>query len=155
MPTITTITGRPRVGGKPFWCLVLSSLLGCSQGRYGHEEGLTQRILPPPSMDVHEELPPPNKVVRAFCMSVLTGPDEGYVMLPRGLFGVSVWEILSPENRLSTITDLVEMFVWLTESEKDRLRRSLASKTNAVRDEIRSALKIEQLSDAALARIGL
>jgi hypothetical protein len=76
-------------------------------------------------------------------------------MLPRGLFGVSIWEMLPPESRRSTIADLGGTFVSLTDSENVRLRRSLASKTVAIRDEIRAALKTERLSDAAFARIGL
>jgi hypothetical protein len=98
---------------------------------------------------------PAEKVVRAFFMSVLTGRHEGYVMVSRGVFGVSIWEMLPPESRRSTIADLSGTFVSLTDSEKDRLRQSLASKTVATRDEIRSALKMERLSDAAFARIGL
>jgi len=61
LPTKPTTTGQFRVGLKLLGFLLLYSTLGCSQGRYSYQEGLTQRILPPLSIDIHEELPPPKK----------------------------------------------------------------------------------------------
>ena len=61
MPTNTTITGR-LVGLKLLGFLLLNLALGCSQERSSFQEGLAQRILPPPSIDIQEELPPPRKI---------------------------------------------------------------------------------------------
>jgi outer membrane protein TolC len=44
--------------------VMLSSTLGCSQGRHCCQEGLTQRILPPLNFDNPEELPTPKKMVQ-------------------------------------------------------------------------------------------
>jgi len=61
LPTNTTITGR-LVGLKLLGFLLLNLALGCSQERSSFQEGLAQRILPPPSIDIQEELPPPRKI---------------------------------------------------------------------------------------------
>jgi outer membrane protein TolC len=61
LATNTNITGWHRVGLKLVWSLVLSALLGCGHGRYCDPAGLTERILPPPSIDTPEELPAPKK----------------------------------------------------------------------------------------------
>src|SRR5262249_52567134 len=58
LPTNTTTAGRIRVGLNLLGILLLCSTPGCRHERYGFQEGLTQRILPPPGIDVHEELPP-------------------------------------------------------------------------------------------------
>jgi len=57
VPTQTITTRRVRVGLKLLGVLLLASPLGCSHERYGYQEGLTQRILPPLNLDIQEELP--------------------------------------------------------------------------------------------------
>ena len=60
MSTNTTTIERLRVGLRLVGFLVLSSTWGCSWERSGCcQEGLTQRILPPPSSDIREEIPLP------------------------------------------------------------------------------------------------
>jgi outer membrane protein len=49
--------GRLRI----FLLLLLVWVLGCNQGQYSYQEGLSQRILPPLDIDLHDELPPPRK----------------------------------------------------------------------------------------------
>ena len=98
---------------------------------------------------------PPQKIAPTFYMSVLTGPDEGYAMIQRGLIGVSMWEILAPESHRRIAADIAGAFIPLTEVEKSALRESLASKTAAVREDIRNALLAERLPANAMARIGL
>jgi outer membrane protein TolC len=44
--------------------LLLIFTIGCSHERYSYQEGLAQRILPPVSLDVHEELPAPKKMTQ-------------------------------------------------------------------------------------------
>jgi hypothetical protein len=98
---------------------------------------------------------PSAAVTRVFVMSVLTGPDEGYVMAQRALLGIALWEALSPDIRGHIAADLAGTFIPLTEAEKDAYRAALAGKTEAVRGEIRDALVAARLPPHALARIGL
>jgi outer membrane protein TolC len=44
--------------------LLLIFTIGCSHEGYNYQEGLAQRILPPVSLDAHEELPPPKKMTQ-------------------------------------------------------------------------------------------
>ena len=39
-------------------------------------------------------------------LSMLTGPNEGYVMAERAIFGVSLWESLSPDLKRRVAIDL-------------------------------------------------
>jgi hypothetical protein len=94
-------------------------------------------------------------VERAFVMSVLTGPDEGYVMAQRGLVGIMLWEALPSDIRNHVAADLTGAFIPLSEVEKDAYRNALKQKSEAVRAEIRDALVTARLFPAALARIGL
>jgi outer membrane protein TolC len=64
LPTNTNISGRFRVGLTLLGFLLLSATHGCSPGRYGCQENLAQRILPPQNVDTLEELPTPKKVDR-------------------------------------------------------------------------------------------
>src|SRR5262249_10396414 len=56
LPSQPTTTRRVRVGPKLFGSLLLSAMLGCGHERNGCVQGLSQRILPPPNTDSHEEL---------------------------------------------------------------------------------------------------
>jgi outer membrane protein len=55
MPTSTAATDLLRAGQRLLWFLLLSSTLACSHERYGCQEGLTERILPPLNIAIHEE----------------------------------------------------------------------------------------------------
>jgi outer membrane protein len=59
LPTKTTTSGQHRVGLKVLGFLLLSCTLGCGHERFSCQEGLTQRILPPPNIDFLEEIPMP------------------------------------------------------------------------------------------------
>jgi outer membrane protein TolC len=58
LPTKTTIPVL-RAMRRSFWVLVC--VLGCGQGRYSYEANLSQRILPPPDVNLHEDLHLPRK----------------------------------------------------------------------------------------------
>jgi outer membrane protein TolC len=53
------------VGPKLLGFLLLASPLGCSHEWYSCPEGLTQRILPPITLDIREEFPTPKKTTPA------------------------------------------------------------------------------------------
>jgi hypothetical protein len=97
----------------------------------------------------------PAAVERIFLMSILTGPNEGYVMAQRGLVGIMLWEALPGDIRGHVAGDITGAFIPLTEVEKDAYRNALAAKSGAVRGEIRDALVAARLFPAALERIGL
>src|SRR6516164_7373656 len=44
--------------------LLLIFTIGCSHEGYNYQEGLAQRILPPVSLENHEELPTPKRMTR-------------------------------------------------------------------------------------------
>jgi outer membrane protein TolC len=56
-----TITRPLRVRLQLLGFLLLASPLGCNHERYGYQEGLAQRILPPANLDLHDDLPAPKK----------------------------------------------------------------------------------------------
>ena len=49
---------------------------------------------------------PMEQVLESLELSMVTGPNEGYVMADRGIFGVSLWERLSPELKRRVAADL-------------------------------------------------
>ena len=49
---------------------------------------------------------PMEQVLESLELSMLTGPNEGYVMAERGIFGVSLWERLSPDLKRRVADDL-------------------------------------------------
>jgi outer membrane protein TolC len=61
MPTNLTTFGRLGVVRKLLGFLLLNLTLGCCHERSSYQESLAERILPPPSIESHEELPPPRK----------------------------------------------------------------------------------------------
>jgi hypothetical protein len=89
----------------------------------------------------------------ALMLSSLTGPNEGYLIAQRGIFGVSYWEILPPEVRSRAVSDLAARR--LADRNAERVRNILAEKTPDVRQEIGAALRARGFSDADFSRIGL
>ena len=49
---------------------------------------------------------PMERVLGSLKLSMLTGPNEGYAMAERGIFGVSLWESLSPDLKRGVVIDL-------------------------------------------------
>jgi len=62
VPTDPITIWRLRVGLKLLGFLLLAFPPGCSHERYGYDEDLAQRILPPVNLDIHEERPTPRKM---------------------------------------------------------------------------------------------
>src|SRR5262249_25534549 len=78
---------------------------------------------------------PMNQVLGSLRVSRLTGPNEGYVMAERGIFGASIWEDLSPDLKRHAAMDLAveEM------PDVGRFRNVLSVKSETVRNELRTA----------------
>ena len=69
-------------------------------------------------------------------LSMLTGPNEGYVIEDRRLFGVSLWEKLPPDLKRRVANDLAvgEIF------NGEKLRAFVSAQPEQVRAELREAL---------------
>jgi hypothetical protein len=80
---------------------------------------------------------PMDQVFGSLMLSTMTGPNEGYVMADRGIFGVSLWEDLSPDLKRRAAMDLTAEEV-IAKSEK--FRAVLDAKPVGVRNEVRTAV---------------
>ena len=81
---------------------------------------------------------PKEEVVTAFEMSWVTGPNEGALMWQRGVFGVLIWELLSPEERKLTIEQTVRAISGtpIEDSELVSAKKALSQKSAEARAEI-------------------
>ena len=95
----------------------------------------------------------PAKAMEALELSAVTGPNEGYMITQRGLFGVWQWEMLPPDDRARAIKDMAARQI--SDAKLAWLKTILADKTGPVREEIRSALQAQGFSKSNFARIGL
>jgi hypothetical protein len=92
---------------------------------------------------------PMDDVLGSLKLSMLTGPNEGYVMVKRGVLGVSLWERLSPDLKDRVANDLVPILFPRTPeegAEDEKLWAVLAAKPEQVRLELRGALLATGLS---------
>src|SRR5262249_9735840 len=90
---------------------------------------------------------PTDQVLGSLMLSALTGPNEGYVMADRGIFGASLWEDLSPDLRRRAAVALAA-----EESEGGKVRAILSEKSEGVRGELRSAILATGLSPKEVER---
>ena len=100
---------------------------------------------------------PYEQVLGALAMSWVTGPNEGSVMLQRGIFGLLQWEVLPAEPRQRTIADLAEALLGtaVQDGEINPAKNVLAGKSEEVRREIADRLSAAGVAAAELARMGL
>ena len=92
---------------------------------------------------------PMKDVVGSLRLSMLTGPNEGYVMTERGVYGVSLWESLSPDLKSRVAVDLAPMLFPRTPAEGavgGKFRAVLSTKSEQVRNEVKEALVASGLS---------
>jgi hypothetical protein len=86
---------------------------------------------------------PMEQVFDSLELSVLTGPNEGYIMAERAIFALSLWERLPPDLKSHVATDLTPMIFPRTPAEGaegEKFRAVLATKPERVRKELRDAL---------------
>ena len=102
---------------------------------------------------------PMDDVLESLKLSTLTGPNEGYVMVERGIYGVSLWESLSPDLKSRVANDLLA--VLFPQSEADaaegrKLQALVSAQPQRVRRELREALLATGLSPNEIEqRLGL
>jgi len=80
---------------------------------------------------------PMEQVLESFELSMVTGPNEGYVMADRGIFGVSLWERLPKELKRRVAVDLAVGEVTV---DNGKLKSVLSAKSAPVRNELRAAV---------------
>jgi hypothetical protein len=88
-------------------------------------------------------------VLASLKLSMLTGPNEAYVMVRRGVFGLSLWEQLPPDLKGGVANDLIPILFWRTPAEgaeRGKLQAILAAEPEQARAEIRKALLAVGLS---------
>ena len=93
---------------------------------------------------------PRAQILETLMLSWVTGPNEGYVMAERGIFGLSLWEVLSPDLRSRAALDLAKDEI--TDSVK--IRAVLSTKPEGVQNEIRTVswpqvLRRKRLNDGS------
>jgi hypothetical protein len=98
---------------------------------------------------------PKPEVLAALKMSWVTGPNEGMLMWQRGVFGVLIWELLSPEERKLTIEQIARAMSGtpIENSELVSAKRALSQKSAEARAEIAVLMRAE--SELQATRLGL
>ena len=96
-------------------------------------------------------------VLGALAMSSLTGANEGFVMVRRGIFGLVQWEALRPDVRKRVIADLAGAVLSsaVPDDEIGPAKSVLSTKTADTRQEIAGLLRAQGVSAINLARMGL
>jgi hypothetical protein len=85
---------------------------------------------------------PMEQVLGSLELSMVSGPNEGYLMAERGLFGVSLWAILPPDLKRRVAIDLAAGEI----AGDGRFRAVLSAKHELVQKELREALLATGLS---------
>jgi len=87
---------------------------------------------------------PMEQVFDSLELSMLTGPNEGYVMGERAVFALSLWERLPAELKIHVAADVSAMMMFTRtpaeQSEVGRFRAVLATEPDWVRNELREAV---------------
>jgi hypothetical protein len=90
-------------------------------------------------------------VLDALTLSALTGPNENYVMVERGIFGLSVWEDLPPDLKGRVAVDLTAEKI----TDNANFQAVLSSKLQEVRSELRKTLLAQGVPPKDVERLGL
>src|SRR5262249_52992175 len=100
---------------------------------------------------------PHPQVLGALAMSALTGPNEGAVMLQRGVFGLLQWERLPEDVRRRTAMDLAGAVLGTHVEDADLLpaKNILREKPPQTRQEVGELLRADGVPASELGRIGL
>lgn len=100
---------------------------------------------------------PYQQVLDALAMSALTGPNEGAIMLQRGVFGLLQWERLPEDVRRRTATDLAGAILGTSVQDVDLLpaKNILREKSPQTRQELGDLLRADGVPASELDRIGL
>jgi hypothetical protein len=91
---------------------------------------------------------PMEQVFDSLELSMLTGPNEGYVMADRGIYGVSLWLRLPPDLKRRVAADLA--FAEYTDIQK--FRAIFAAQPEQVRNDLRQALIATGLKQEEVAK---
>jgi hypothetical protein len=91
---------------------------------------------------------PMEQVLGSLRLSRLTGPNEGYVMAERGIFGASLWEDLSPDLKRHTAMDLAVEEI----PDDSKFRPVLSAQSERVRNDLRTAILATGLSPKEIER---
>ena len=95
---------------------------------------------------------PRPQILGSLLLSWVTGPNEGTVMAERGVFGLMLWENLSPDLRARVTADVAKAEI----AESGKFRAVLSAKPEEVKNEVRNALLGSGLSPKEVERrIGL
>ena len=89
---------------------------------------------------------PMEQVFDSLELSMLTGPNEGYVMTDRGLFGVSLWERLSPDLKRRVASDVAVGDISESDPNSYKFQGFVSAQPVQARNELREALVAEGLS---------
>ena len=98
---------------------------------------------------------PMDDVLESLKLSMLTAPNEGYIMVERGVYGVSLWGSLSPDLKSRVANDLVPVLFPRTAQEgadAGKLRALVSAQSQRVRRELREALLATGLSPTRLSK---
>jgi hypothetical protein len=85
---------------------------------------------------------PMQQVFDSLELSMLTGPNEGYVMTERGIYGLSLWQRLSPDLKRRVAADLAVG----EDADIQKIRAFVSTQPEEVRNELREALIATGLS---------
>ena len=79
---------------------------------------------------------PMEQVFDSLELSMVTGPNEGYLMPERGIYGVSLWPRLPPDLKRHVANDLTAAEI----IGNSAFRATLSAQPEGVRDELRAAM---------------
>jgi hypothetical protein len=150
-------TAAPGVSAAA-WKIVLPGLTATDSLRDGLSAVLSIKPLSSPDWLSFSGLQlstdqPIEAVVESFELSMLTGPNEAEVMANRGIFGLSIWDVLPTRLKDRTVTDLVVGTV-SSGGAITKLRTALSAEPEKVRSELRTRLLAEGLPPKDLKAIG-